>query len=141
MLFCRLQPPPNTIVEILPDKLTRFHPLNSQTSTLLSDLTSPALEELQHQGDVEAPGPQAARGRERPRSPEPNIQFVQNVLRETREMMRNRNIANKAKSNTNNRSNKNKENTTNTNNVNNSDKNSSGRGRGRGRGRDKPNKE
>ena len=79
------------ILEMFLDKLTKFHPLNVTTSTLLSDLNSPEVEvdPHQHQEEVELPEVRSERRGERRRSPEPNIQFVQNILRETREMMRN----------------------------------------------------
>ena len=114
---CRLHPLP--IFEILKDKLTRFHKLNTTTSTLLSDLTSAEVEANQHKGEAETPEVQQESGEDRSRSPEPNPEFVQNVLRETREMLRNNNYSY----------------------SNYSYNNLNGRGRGRGKGRGKPNKD
>ena len=79
------------IIEILKDKLTRFHRLNTTTSTLLSDLTSAEVEANQHLEEAETPEVQPGSGEERSRSPQPDPEFVQNVLRETREMLRNNN--------------------------------------------------
>ena len=74
------------IVEIFPDKLTRFHRLNRSTSVLLSDLTTTEVE-ADTQEEAEAPKVQPGRGTER--SPDPG--FIQKVLRETRQMLRERN--------------------------------------------------
>ena len=62
--------------------------MNVSTSTLLSDLTSPEVDP-HHQEEMELPEVKPERRGERSRSPEPDIQFVQNILRETREILRN----------------------------------------------------
>ena len=105
--------------------------MNVSTSTLLSDLTSPEVDP-HHQEEMELPEVKPERRGERSRSPEPDIQFVQNILRETREILRNQANRGNASNNFNRgnaTNNYNRTNTTNNSNRTNSTNNSKGRGR------------
>ena len=73
-----------SLVEIFWDKLTKFHRLNVSHDSLWS---SP--EEPHYQGEVEVLEVEPEIEEQSP-SQEPNIRFVQKILKETREMMRNR---------------------------------------------------
>ena len=84
--FCLLP-----IFEIFQDKLTWFHPLNKISSVQLSDLTSTEEKaEADSQEEAKTLEVEPGSGGGRSRSPEPDPEFVQNVLKETRQMLRER---------------------------------------------------